>query len=247
MGIRPPTPLLVILAAAFCAQARAQTCTGFGSLLGSKYRVDLSAARYTYATAVRASVTTGRSLFATLGVGATRDGELDASTYDLSAQVGYDVPMGEEPITFCPELSVSYSLGPYDFMLNDGHFTYLDAGVGLSLAGIAVRTGRVTVIPAVGAHYSRLALKRVVSAEQRENSVQGWVKTDWYGVLSAGVGVVIDDHLVLRPGVTVPLGFVPVRHESYDDWIVPFGREDGEVSLNLTVGIRIGRRGRQAR
>jgi hypothetical protein len=233
---------LVVLALLPCAEVRAQVCTGFGSLSGSRYRLDVSAASYTYATAVGASVTAGRNLFATVGVGSTRDAELHASTYDLRAQAGYDVPMGREPFTFCPLVMLSYSLGPYDFMLHEGHFTYLDAGVGLGLAVIAVRSARLTVIPAVGARYSRLALRRVSSATVQVSQGSGWVKTDWYGLLNAGLGIVIDNMVTVRPGVSVPLGLVPIRHESYDDWVVPFGREESEISLNVSIGVSFGRR-----
>ena len=235
---------LVVLALLPCAEARAQVCTGFGSLSGSRYRVDVSAANYTYATAVRASVTAGRNLFATVGIGSTRDAELHASTYDLSAQAGYDVPMGREPIAFCPLMTLSYSLGPYDFMLDEGHFTYLDAGVGLGLAVVAVRTARLTVIPAVDVRYSRLALRRIPSARQQVTEGSGFLLTDWYGVTSASLGIVVSGAVVVRPGVTVPLGLVPIRHQSWDDWVVPFGREEGEISLNLSVGISFGRRTR---
>lgn len=223
---------------------RAQVCTGFGSLADSRIRVAVDAARYTYATALGASVTTGRQLFATVGIGRTHDVELYASTYDFSVQAGYDVPMGPEPFTFCPLVALSASFGPYDFMLHEGRFTYHDAGLGLGLGGIVVQTAGLTVIPAVGARYSRLAVRRIPSARQLADGVTGWVKSDWYGLFSAGLGIVINGVVTVRPGVTVPLGLVPVRHESWDDWIVPFGREEGELSLNVSVGVSLGRRTR---
>ena len=50
----------------------------------------------------------------------------------------------------------------------------------------------------------------------------------------------VNNAVTIRPGVTIPFGFIPP--ERPEDYAVPFGRENGELSFGIEVGVNFGRR-----
>jgi hypothetical protein len=222
------------------ASLRAQVCAGFPSLANSRYRVAASAASYTYATALGASLTAGRKVFGTLGAGVTHDGELHASTYDLSLEGGADIAIGAGRRVFlCPVAALSVSLGPYDFLLRPEDYRYASGTLGLGLAAVAVRGRRLTVLPAGGLRAVRLTATRTFTSPEE---TIGWTESDTYLLFTLGVGLVFNEVLTIRPGVTVPFGFVALGAPY--PLAVPFAREEGEISLGISVGVNFGRRTR---
>jgi hypothetical protein len=239
---RARTPLLTIALLAVLAPAslRAQVCAGFPSLRDTRFRVAASAASYTYATALGVSLTAGKKVFGTLGAGVTRDGELHATTYDFGLEGGTDIAIGAERRLFlCPVAALSVSLGPYDFLLRPEDHRSVSGAVGLGLAGVAVRTHRLTVLPAGGLRAVRLRATRTYTSPEE---TIGWTESDTYVLFSLGVGLVVNEALTIRPGVTLPFRLAG-RGNEYAA-AVPFGREEREVSLGISVGINFGRRTR---
>jgi len=215
-------------------------CAGFPSLRDTRFRVAASAASYTYATALGVSLTAGRKVFGTLGAGVTHDGELHASTYDLSLEGGADIAFGPERRVFlCPVAALSVSLGPHDFLLQPEDYRYVSGTLGLGLAAVAVRGHRLTVLPAGGLRAVRLRATRTYTSPEE---TIGWTESDTYLLFTLGVGLVFNEVLTIRPGVTVPFDFVPPGAPY--PFAVPFGREEREVSLGISVGINFGRRTR---
>jgi hypothetical protein len=230
-----------MLAAALARGLPAQVCAGFPSLRQARFRVAGAAAAYRYARVVGASFTTGRDTYATLAVGRTRDDELDANTYDFRLTVGADVSVaGARRLNVCPGIEVSESLGPYDFLLQEGDWRSREAALRLGLAASALRLGPLMVIPHGSVRLTRLTVTRYPSPGERQSFVMTLRNTDLYWLLSGGVGLALHDAVTVRPGFTIPLGLMPP--EAGGSYAVPFGRAEGEVSFDVSVGIGFGRR-----
>lgn len=207
-----------------------------------RFRVAASAASHTYATALGLSFTSGKDVFGTVGIGRTRDGELDASSFDLSLAGGADIAAGRERRVFlCPLAAFSVSFGPYDFLLSQVDYFTFEGALGVGAAAVAVRSHRLTVLPAGGLRVARETVTYTPSARAREDGAMGRSRqSDIYGLLELGVGLVVNEVLTIRPGVTVPFDFV-APGATYP-FAVPFGQEEREVSLGISVGVNFGRR-----
>jgi hypothetical protein len=233
---------LVLLGALPVAGLRAQVCAGFPSLRGTRYRVAASAANYTYATALRASFTTGKTVFGTLGAGWTRDAELDASAFSISLQAGADIADRSGRVFLCPVADVSVSLGPYNFALERYDYRYVDRSIGLGLAAVAVRSPRFSLLLTGALRAARVTVTAWPTGWQRASGSVAWTQGDDYWLASFGAGFVFGEKVTIRPEVTVPFGLAPP--DAPNSFAVPFGRENREVSLGISVGINFGARTR---
>lgn len=130
--------------------------------------------------------------------------------------------------SLCPLGALSVSLGPNDPLLS-AVSRRTEVSLGLGVAAVTIRSHRLSVNLAGSLRVNRLTAK----AGNRSAS-------DTYWLTTAGVGFVINGSLTIRPNMSVPFGFVPPGAATY--FAVPFGREDGEVSLGISVGINLGRR-----
>lgn len=238
--------MLSLLASFAPASLRSQVCAAYPALDGTRFRLGASVASHTYATSLLMSFTAGKRLHGTLGVGRTRDGELEASSYPIDLEAGWDVPLGRERAVFlCPIAAVSLSVGPNGALFNTAiNYLYYEVQVGLGIAGVAGRSERLTVTPAGGVRVSRLRVERRPNAQGRDANVPGGSGSDTYYLITLAVGLVLDEFLTIQPNLTVPLGFVPVGQPK--SWVVPFGREEGELSLGISVGISFGKRSRSS-
>jgi hypothetical protein len=214
-------------------------CAGFSSLRDAHVRVAAGAASYTYATALGVSVTAGRSIYATIGAGRTRDAELDASTYPLSLELGADISGGPRRVFVCPVAGVAVSLGPYNYLLSQQNYRYVDRFVGLGLAAVAVQTRGLMILLSGQLRAARITATYWYTGDQAATS-SGWSASDDYWLASLGVGIVLGGRVTIRPGVTIPFGLVPPGAPTW--FAVPFGREKNEVSLGIAVGFSFGGR-----
>ncbi len=216
----------------------AQICAGFPSLRDARFGVGVNAASYTYATALGVFVTAGRDWYATLGVGRTRDAEMDASTYPISLEGGRDVEWGSRRFFFCPIAALAVSLGPYNYALEQRDFRFVDAAAGLGAAAVAVQTPRLSLILTAGVRVVHATARGWYGGDSPYNA-GSWTGTNDYGLATAGVGITLDRILTIRPTVTVPFG---QRSQQPIDWIaLPFGRDRGEISFGIAIGIAAGR------
>lgn len=232
-------PMLLVLAAA--APLHGQVCAGFAPLDETRYRVAVSAASYAYATAMRASVTVGGTPYASLGIGRTRDAELDAVSVDAGLEAGLDLTAQNGTFYLCPVAAFTASFGPDDFLFRPDDYTYTEGAAGFGLAVVPLRAGRVTVLAGADARLAHLTVRRV----HRSTEVIRWKYTNTYTLWSVGAGVVLDDVLTFRTFVTMPSRFPPPS--TLEGMAVPFGREEGEVSFGAAVGLNFGRRVRPPR
>ena len=227
------TARLVIALLGFLPSAPvcAQVCDAFPSLRDRHFRVAANAASYTYATELGASVAAGNAIYGVIAVGRTQNSDLDASTFDVRLQAGVDVPLGRAHRVFlCPVVAYWRSYGPNDFLLTHEDYRYTTRGLGLGLATVAAQARRLTVLLSGGLRVSGLTTSRT-----------GWpTVNNTYRLWTFGVGLVLDGMLTVRPSMTIPSGFVPPGTPT--DYAVPFGREEGEVSLGISVAVNLGRR-----
>jgi len=234
---------LVALLGLAAAPVAAQVCAGLPSLRERPFRVTASAASYTYATSLGATLAAGRSLYAAVGFGRTRDPELDASTYPLSFEIGADIPFGAPGVFLCPVAAATVSFGPYNFELSDEDFRYEDRAVGLGLAAVAARGRRLTVLVAGGVRAVHLTGRYWPTGYKAETS-SGWSQSGDYWLAGLSVGLEFGENLTIRPGVTGPF---QVTYPD-DAWFAsPFGRKPDEISLGVAVSIGLGRRSPAAR
>lgn len=222
---------------------RAQVCAAFPSLRQSRFRATGGVESYRYATKLAVSATSGRTLFGTIGVGRTRDGELDASTFDIRLETGADIADHERQLFLCPVVAVSVSLGPNDFLLEQNDYRYVDRAIGLGVAAVAVQSSRIAVLVAGGVRAARLTVTYLPSAEKRSSGSLGQSQSDNYWLAGLAVGIVVKGVVAIRPSVSVPFGF-PGEPSAL---AVPFGREEGEISLGIGVAIVFGGRNRGIR
>jgi hypothetical protein len=229
----------------------AQACAGFPPFAETRYRVAAEAASYSYATNVGASLSAGvSSAFATLAGGRTRDAELDASTLDLSLTSGIEVaagrskPTGGPSLFVCPVVAATVTFGPHDFLGSESDYRSNDLAIALRIGSSVGRVSQVAIIPAVEIRASRMTMKHLPSPDQIEAGVPGWTRSDTYQLISAAVGFAFKDMWTIRPSLSVPFGFVPPEEESA--FVVPFGREDREISFGISMSINFGKRTRDA-
>ncbi len=231
--LRTRTAQISLVALALLPSARlgAQTCGGFPSLRARHLRVGAEAASYTHATTLGVSVAAGSGVFGVVGAGRTRDAALDASATDLKFEAGVEVALNRTHRVFlCPLATYSRSTGPDDFLLSQQNYRYTDRGLQIGLAAVAVRAHHLTIVATGALRASALTTSRT-----------GWPDVkDTYWLWSFGVGLSINEVLTVRPTVSIPTGFVPPGSPS--DYAVPFGREEGEVSLGIAIGFTFGAR-----
>lgn len=236
--------MVLVCGTASTVSLPAQVCAGFPSLRDSHFRLAVSVASHTYATAFRTAFTTGRSVYGTLGIGRTRDVELDASTFDIDLEAGADLSFGERRVALCPLAALKVSLGPYDFLLSQTDFLYMEGRLGLGAAAVIRLSPRLTVLPTGGFRAARLTLTERPSPGQLAGNVPRRSRSDLYWLLSFGMGFVFDDVLTIRPGVTVPFGLPGAG--APNRFVVPFGVEERELSLDVSVGYSFGNHSRAA-
>lgn len=238
-------PALALLCELQAGRLPAQVCAGYRSMERAHFRVTAGAESFSYATRLAVSATAGRTLFGTVGVGRTRDRELDASAVDIGLEVGADIPDRARQLYLCPVAAVSVSLGPNDFLLEQDDYRYVDRAVGLGAAAVAVQSRRIGVVVIGGVRAARLTATFVPSAEKRASGSLGQSLSDNYWLMNVGVGFVLKDVVAIRQSVSVPFGLAPP--EAPNALAVPFGREEREFSLGIAVGIVFGGRNRRTR
>ena len=216
--------------------AAGQICAGFAELRGRPFRLAASAASYSYATALEVSAASGRSAFAALAVGRTHDDELDATTTDLRLEGGLDVAVAERQVFVCPSVAVSVEFGPNEFLTLRTDYRRFTIAASLGLAGVAARSTRLGVIVA-----SRVRTARV-TVTRNHRITEPFVESgsDLYWLFELDVGFVIVDQVTIRPSLSVPFGLIPPGESGA--WVVPFGREEGELGLGISIGVSFGRR-----
>ena len=245
---RPWVVALTLLGALAPVALPAQVCGGFPSLVERGHRIAGSLAVHPNASSLAASLTVGRKAWGSIGVGRTRDGELDASTLDVSLEAGADLPIdGARRLFVCPIAALSAALGPHDFLLSGANYDTFTGALGFIVAPAVERPRAIAVLPYVGLRFALDEITFTPSAYARREgaSGRGWYH-EIYGLLSAGLGLTLGQTLTIRPELIVPFG----RTISHLDpplggpylYAAPLGRDESETTLRVSVGFAFGRR-----
>ena len=166
---------------------------------------------------------------------------MDASTYDLGLSVGADLPTSRERRVFiCPTAAVTVSLGPYDFLLEGENYRYIDFGIGIGAAAVAIRYRRFALLVAAGVRAAHLTATKWPSAAARAQGALGVTESGTYGLWSVGASAALDDRITVRAGLGVLTGISTVRGPN--DFAVPFGREKDKPEMAISIGLSFGRR-----
>ena len=104
------------------------------------------------------------------------------------------------------------------------------------MAAVALRGRHVALHPAAGARLVHLYRRISLPNLHRDDR-------DSFVLLTGGLGLVIGDRITVRPGFSVPFGIV--QDYSAERFAVPFGREERELSFDISVGVNFGRRERR--
>lgn len=214
----------------------AQVCAGFAALDDTRFRLSTGTAVYRYANAHSISVATGRAAWLGARFSIVDDNDLDATAYAGALEVGADVVREERSYLICPLAGASYSIVPIGtLMLGDGlGLEHISAEAGFGLAGAGTRLAGGRVHPLASFRITRIWWRLM---ERRIGETRSRRGDDMHFVAGAGMGFVIGDRLTVRPGVAVPFGMSPSGYAA-----VPFGRENNEIALDLSIGFNFGRR-----
>jgi hypothetical protein len=182
----------------------AQTCAGLAS-----FDAPLQIAPYgSFADGVRSFG--GRlgyggpaSAFGTVQVGTTSFDNIDESSLDLGAGLGYQLETGS--VHVCPNVTGFYMMGPKNIALGNG--VGLDISEYAVSGGITVGTAagssNFQVVPSVGFDvvYDKVKVEVYDDFASAEES-----QAETYGLATLGLGLVFSSTMSLRPTVAIPIG-----------------------------------------
>lgn len=232
----------LVLLALQPAVALAQTCTGFASLDDTRYRAASGYANYRYANGYSASLTAGRPIHASAMFEWVNDEEIQASSYRTTVETGLSLSPLHDALSICPVAGLTYATVPFRTLRYGEGYGFRDISLsgGLDAAMRVPVTDRLSILPS--------GTVRAVRMWARWTSRCGGNKcheggNEIYWVVGGRVGFVLNDRITIRPGFTVPLDFAPAQR---GDWLVPFGREEEEIALDLSISFNFGNRGRTA-
>jgi hypothetical protein len=215
------------------AASHAQACRGLGYLEGNRFHVAAAAASYTYADAVGASLTAGGPFFGTLAIARAHDRELHASVLDVGVEAGYDLPVGAARRWFvCPAAGIVRSDGPKRYLFETDMRRW-DVGLCLDTGWVLLRSGALTLVPTAGVRV------QYITNRYRAGGLQA-TEADTYQRFDLALGIGVREVLTVRPGISVPVNLSDPA--SLANFAAPFGREEGEIGLEITVGVRVGPR-----
>ena len=234
-----PVAAVVLATIAPLSALHGQVCAGFAALDDTRYRLSVSTANYRYANAHGLSLAAGTRgpVYGAANVAWSYDDELDVSSYDVGIRLGVDLPRGDGRITICPSASLTTSLIPRGQIVYTGIWMEtwnVAAAARFGAVATAIQTNRLTIRP---------------GAELEAVRVWGWVRTDYqtdrrnelYWIAGVGISATVADRFTIRPGLTVPFGFVPPRGRP-EFYAMPHGRMNREIALELKVGVNFGKR-----
>jgi len=202
--------VLVAVVAAYVVPIRAegQTCTGFASFTDGPMQLAGSALFNDNAKEFAAGFAVGGSgPFGNVSVGTTSFDEVDASSFNLGAGVGYQVKLDSKGIAYlCPMAAVNHASGPNDLdVFGDGSFvadfSETDLLFGISLGVVASQSGKTKIIPTGSLSF----VSGTVKVEEQGTGVSD-SQTESFGLLGLGIGFILNSVVTLRPGVSIPFG-----------------------------------------
>ncbi len=236
--MRRSIALVLVLSASLAAVAEGQTCAGLPSF--SKVPAHLSGSIITGndITTIGGAVTWGGvGPFASAGAALVDFDGIDESAFTVGFGVGYQVSASAENrlrrnsvyqpsgnlrgIQFCPVAAFEYQKGPeFDFLGENIDLSAISLSAGLSLGVPIVAGTTLQLIPVGGV---ALAYTKVTADA---TSFPSQSDSETYGIISLGLGFLMNETLSIKPFVGIPVGL-----------------EGADPRLGIVVSFALGRRG----
>jgi hypothetical protein len=198
----------------------AQTCMGQASFSTAPMQVAAVAQFSRLTSSFGGSVGYGipSSLYGGIGVSRTSsDGDV-AHRLGLSARAGYQLELSAgRPIQVCPSAGLALGMGPNDDVAGVTRSGRLGT-IGVSVGTVFPASPRMQVVPSAGVAYA-------YAKEQAENAAGATLFeiSDRYVLAQAGVGILLNSNISVRPNVEIPLGL-----------------DGGEPAFGLTLSYQFG-------
>ena len=203
--------------------AMAQACMGLASFTTAPVQVTANGSFSDLSTSVGANIGYGipSSVFGTLGVATTSYEPDEGANLALRAGAGYQINIGAvRPVQVCPVATFGYGMGPSDDIAGFARSNHA-ATVGVRVGIEMTANPRMKVVPSAGLSYAQGKDK----AEDNAGATLYEISSK-YGLAQLGVGIILNQHFSLRPGVDIPLG-----------------REGGIPVVGITIGYNFSPRG----
>lgn len=227
-----PRPLVLITVGALLSLATpgaAQVCGGFTSFANGSFQVS-GAVQFNDQAKIfgGAFALGGRGAFGQLGIATTSYDDFDGSTIAFAGSVGYQVALDQKGVFhLCPVASLVYGSGPNDVdFFGDGSlildFSQTDLSFGVSVGVLPAQVGSTRVIPSASLAVVNASVKGTDDASGQSDS-----QSETFELLGVGLGIVFNEVVTVRPGVSIPIGL-----------------EGASTTFGAIVSVNFGRRAR---
>ena len=184
------------------ADVRAQQCLGLPSLATRHANLLLDAQFTSGVKGFGARLGFGSSVgFAGVTGQLERADGVDGTAKLIGVDGGLTILVGEKKnVTFCPIAGLSYTTSPDNDVLGESaDANYTEGTAGVAVGGKVKAGTNTSLIPfaSVSAAYSRFTF--TYSGDSESSS-------DTFGILSGGVGILLNEKVVIRPTISIPLG-----------------------------------------
>jgi hypothetical protein len=217
-----PSRILTAVVAALAVPmvSGAQTCLGLAPFSTGRVQIGATGDFGNDTKAYSGSLTfgSGRGAFGGVFVGTVSYDAFDENTTVVGGSAGWQVPLGTSGrAQLCPGVGVAFGFGPNTIGGSEVNLSSQNGFVGLQ-AGIFAGDDLIRLVPTAG-----VAL--VYSKVDWEGSFFGGEdRTDLYGLIDLGVGIVVSSRMSIRPSIDIPVGL-----------------EGADPSLGIMVAINFGR------
>jgi len=208
---------------------QAQVCTGFPELRSAPIRVTGEGIVNGNARGLNSTIGGGGRWFGSVSVGLTDYSFLNGSSNDIIVRGGHEFLLG--PLSFCPLAATSIYAGPYDVDATGIDFFTFRNDVGAALGTTAVSTPKFSILPTIDL---RLAYVRTHASGGPDSISVAAGRT--YGIMTAGVGFVINRTVTIRPAFSTPMGLSNVNAG------LPFALHNTKPTLSIDFAYCFGRR-----
>jgi hypothetical protein len=218
-----------LLLLVFAIGLQAQVCTGFPKLQGTPFRVTGEGLVNGNAKGLNSTLGGGGVWFGSLSVGLTDYTFLNGSSNDIVVRGGREFSLGI--LSLCPIVSTSIHSGPFDVAATGIDFFTFRYSVGGAAGLSALSTPGFSILPSIDI---RLAHVRTHASGGPDTVSVTNGRT--YGVMTAGVGFVINGTVTIRPAFSTPMGLRNVNAG------LPFELHNTKPTLSIDFAFCFGRK-----
>jgi hypothetical protein len=190
------------------APAAAQVCSGLASFASGALQVSGTAQFNDQAKTFGGGFAFGgRGAFGQVGVGTTSYDAFDGSTFFFAGSAGYQVALDQKGVFhLCPMASIVHGSGPNNIdYFGDGSlildFSQTDLSFGLGFGVLPAQVGSTRVIPTVS-----FSVVNATVTGKDDVSGQSDSQSETFELLGLGLGIVFNQVITVRPGVSIPMG-----------------------------------------